>query len=546
MICLGRRRFRKQVTVKSGFVGGPEDMLDPETIAFGPFHLLVGLRLLLANGEPIQLGSRAIDLLLALLRRRGQVITKDELMAEAWPGTVVEENSLHVQISALRKALEKYGRGGRYILTIPGRGYRFVAPISEPTGHQERALPSAPTAPLLPTEKPSIAVLPFTNISGDPEQDYFADGIVEDIITTLTRFPSLFVVSRNSAFTYKGRPADIKQVGRELGVRYVLEGSIRKGGNRVRISSQLIRTDSDAHVWADAYDRELSDIFALQDEITASVVGAILPSLQQAEIERARIKPPESLDAYDLYLRALPLFYKFTRDDNARALDLISRSLVLDPNFVSAVTLAENCWALQYSQGWSSTEQAHLECMRYARLGVQLDKNNVEALGSLARRTAGIERDYEEAVSLAEKAITLNPNSAVAWRQAGYVFVYCGESERALTCLERAIQLSPRDPRADDAWSGITLALIQLERDKGAVAAGRKAVQGNPNSASAWRAFAAALALAGDSGGPSAAMRRLLEIDTACTVSGMKSRYGYTEEAGKRYFIGLRQAGLPE
>ena len=323
-----------------------------ETFVFGPFQLVVGSRLLLANGEPIQLGSRAIDLLLTLLRRRGQVVTKDELLAEAWPGTVVEENSLHVQMSALRKALEKYAGGGRFILTIPGRGYRFVAPIKEPTSHQQQVIPSAPTSPLPLPEKPSIAVLPFSNISGDSEQDYFADGIVEDIITSLARFPSLFVISRNSSFTYKGHAVDIKQVGRELGVRYVLEGSIRKSGNRVRITGQLVHAENGMHVWAERYDGDLNDIFALQDEMTASVVGAVVPSLQHAEIERARGKPPNSLDAYDLYLRALPAFYACTRESNRHALELLEQALALDPNFIAAVLLAENCWSLMVNQGW--------------------------------------------------------------------------------------------------------------------------------------------------------------------------------------------------
>lgn len=510
-------------------------MRDPETFLFGPFRLLVGQRELLLHGVPVQLGSRVFDLLFALVRRRGEVATKDDLMAEAWPGTIVEENSLHVQISALRKALGEQAGGSRYIATVPGRGYRFVAPVEE-EGAAKLPLPDIP----------SIAVLPFTNLSSDPEQDYFADGIVEDVITALARFSSLFVTARNSSFTYKGRDIDIKQVGRELGVRYVLEGSVRKAGDRVRISCQLVQAETGAHVWAERYEGELSDIFALQDEMTGSVVGAIAPSLQQAEIERARRKPPVNLDAYDAYLRALPLFYTFTREDNTKALELIGRALAQDPSFIAATILAANCWALQYAQGWSPTAQAHAECMRYARRAVQLDKDNAEALAILARRTAGIERNHAEATSLAEKAFALNPNSAFACTQSGYALVYCGEPEKALTYLQRAVRLSPRDPRAEDAWTGITLALMQLDRDKEAVAAGRKAVQGNPNSASAWRAFATALALAGQSDEADAAMRSMLAIDPTCTATSMKARYGYTERAADRYFSGMRKAGLPD
>ena len=527
-------------------------MNNPETFVFGPFRLLLPERELLSHGHPIQLGSRAFDLLLALVKRRGLIATKDDLMAEVWPGSAVEENSLHVQISALRKALGEQADGSRYLVTVPGRGYRFVAPVEQegaPRPRTDVALTPPmllPEMPMLLPDVPSIAVLPFTNISGDPGQDYFADGIVEDITTALCRFPSLLVISRNSSFTYKGRAFDIKQVGRELAARYVLEGSVRKAGNRVRITGHLVQTATGVQVWSDRYDGDLSDIFALQDEMTASVVGSIVPSLQQAEIERARINPPKSLDAYDLYLRALPSFYLLTREGNAQALDLVVRALELDPNFIAGVVLAANCWALQYSQGWSPTLQAQAECMRYARRAARLDKDNAEALGTLARRTAGIERDHQGAISLAEKAVALNPNSAVALRQSGYALVYCGEPEKALMYLQRAVYLSPRDPRAEDAWTGIALALIQLGQDKEAVEAGRKAVQGNPNSASTWRAFAAALAWAGQFADASAAIQRMLSIDPACTATEMKARYGYTERAADRYFEGMRKAGLPD
>jgi TolB-like protein len=516
----------------------------PKIINFGPFQVLADRRELLSRGAPVPLSGRAFDLLLALLRRPGKVASKDELMAEVWPDSIVEENSLHVHISALRKALGEQADGPRYILTIPGRGYRFVAPTTSEVSAVSGADVAAAPIPL--PDKASIAVLPFTNISGDPDQDYFADGIVEDIITALARFPSLFVIARNSSFTYKGRTVDIKQVGRELGVRYVLEGSVRKAGSRVRISGQLIQTETGAHIWAERYDSELSDVFALQDEITASVVGAIVPSLQQAEIERARRKPPESVDAYDLYLRALRLFHTFTRDSNAQALELVGRAVALDPDFLSAVILGEKCWALEFTQGWSPPSKAHAECMRYARRAVQIDGDNAEAIGTLARRMATIERNCPEARSLAEKAVALNPYSATAWRQGGYAFATCGDSEKALTHFRRAVQLSPRDPRADDAWAGIAIALIQLQRDDEAVEAARAAVQGRPNSASAWRAYSAALALTGQTSEARVAVQRLLEIDPTCSLTEMRARYGYTEEAARRYFAGMRKAGLPD
>jgi TolB-like protein len=518
---------------------------DPESFVFGHFRILVARRELLSHGVSTPLSSRAFDLLLALVRRRGQVATKDELIAEVWPHTVVEENNLHVQISALRKALDDHTESSRYILTVPGRGYRFVARTdSEGSATSEAVSLIGASLPL--PERASIAVLSFANISGDPDQDYFADGVAEDIITALARFPSLYVIARNSSFTYKGRAVDIKQVGRELGVRYVLEGGVRKAANRARINCQLVQTETGAHVWAERYDGELSDIFALQDEITASVVGAIVPSLQQAEVERVRRKPPGSIDAYDLYLRALPLFHTFTREGNATALELVRRALALDPDFILAVILGEKCWALQFTQGWSPIDEALAECMQYARRAAQIDKDNAEAIGTLARRMATIEHNCPEARSLAEKAVALNPYSAVAWRQGGYAFVTCGDSEKALAHLRRAVQLSPRDPRADDAWAGIAIALIQLERDAEAVEAGRAAVQGNPNSASAWRAYSAALAWTGQPDEARTAMQRMLAIDPTCTIASMNARYGYAKAAGRRYFTGMRKAGLPD
>ena len=525
-------------------------MPNTEVYRFGSFRLLPGRRELLLGGELVPLGSRAFDLLMALVKRRGQLATKDELMAEVWPATIVDESNLPVQISTLRKALGGEADSSRYLQTVPGRGYCFVAPVE----HDKDDVPLTTAvalgdidvaAPALP-HKPSIAVLPFTNISGDPEQEYFADGVAEDIITALARFPSLFVIARNSSFTYKGRAVGVKQVGRELGVRYILEGSVRKAASRVRISGQLVRAEDGSHIWAERFDGELSDIFALQDEMTSSVVGAVVPSLQGAEIERARRKPPDNLDAYDLYLRALPEFYACTQERTDRALLLLDQALERDPNFIAAVILVENCWSLKANQGWLPGPQTQSEVMRYARRAVQIDKDNAEALATLARRVSGIERNYQEAASLAERAVALNPNSAFAWRQAGWAFIYAARPAMALEYLQRAVRLSPLDVRAEDSWAGIALALIQLERDEDAVAAARRATQGYPNSATGWRALCAALALAGQVSEARTTMQRLLLVDPSCTVATMTARQGYCDTAKTRYFDGLRQAGLAE
>ena len=277
-----------------------------DEIGFGRFRLDLGRRELLRAGSPVRLGNRAMDILAILAAAKGEVVSKDELLSRVWPGMTVEENNLQVQISALRKVLDEDNGGQSHLVTVPGRGYRLV-------GFSDVA-----PSPALP-DKPSIAVLPFQNMSDDPKQDYFADGIVEDIITALCHIRWLFVIARNSSFAYKGRSVDVKQVARELGVRYVLEGGVRKASRRVRITAQLVDAATGAHLWADHFDGSLEHIFDLQDQVTASVVGAISPKLEQAEMERAKHKPTESLDAYDYFLRGLASAHRVTRDATDRS-----------------------------------------------------------------------------------------------------------------------------------------------------------------------------------------------------------------------------------
>src|SRR5215469_2760337 len=273
-------------------------------ISFGQFRFNLTRRELRRGRSPVRLGSRALDILCVLASAGGAVVSKDVLIARVWRGVVVEENNLHFHISSLRKMLDADGKGESWIVTVPGRGYRLLCAPAPLAADNAAAEPSTPVP-----EQPSLAVLPFLNLSGDPEQAYFADGMVEEIITALSRIRWLFVIARNSTFTYKGKAVDVKQVGRDLGVRYVLEGSVRKGGNRVRITAQLIDADTGAHLWADRFDGSLEDIFKLQDKVATSVAGIIEPTLQSAETERAANRPTTDLTAYDLYLRAHALFF---------------------------------------------------------------------------------------------------------------------------------------------------------------------------------------------------------------------------------------------
>lgn len=516
-----------------------------ETFVFGPFQLSVSRREILCRGNTVQLGTRAYDLLLALVRRRGELATKDDLMSEVWPGSVVGEDNLKAQISSIRKVFSAEPDCSSYLQTVPGRGYRFLAPVEVRSDGTAVSLMTSLSLP----DRPSIAVLPFTNMSADPEQEYFADGIAEDIITALARFPSLFVIARNSSFTYKGRAVDIRQVGRELGVRYVLEGSVRKVGKRVRITGQLIETETGSHVWADRYEDDLVDIFSVQDEMTASIVGALVPGLQRAEIERGRLRPPDSLGAYEYYLRALAAYHTWTKQGVDQALAWLDKALALDANFVAAIILAENCWGMRYTRGWSPATEAVEQSTRLARLAVQLNPDNPDALAVLARRTASINHDYSGAMRLAEQAVSDNPNSSFALRHAGWAFAFCGKPDRALTCFERALRLSPREARTHDLagpHNGIALALIQMGRDAEAVAAARTSIQQSPDSAGGWRMLTSALALLGQLDEARAALRRVLELDSSSSLATIYFRFGHSEEARARFYDGLRKAGMPD
>src|SRR6516165_8223261 len=292
-----------------------------EGISLGRFRLDLSRRELLRDGQPVRIHRRALGILCALAEAKGEIVSKDELLARLWPDRIVEEGNLHVHVSALRKALDEHDGGHTLVATVPGRGYRLANQTSlRPTQVAKDPLP--PQLPL--PDKPSIAVMPFQNLGSDPEQEYFADGMVEEIITALSRIRWLFVIARNSSFTYKGQAVDVKHIGRELGVRYVLEGSVRKAGGRVRITAQLIEAETDAHLWADRFDGSLEAIFDLQDHVAISVAGVIEPTLQAAELRRALDRPKNDPTAYDLYLRALRATGSWEKKDYMEALDWLS------------------------------------------------------------------------------------------------------------------------------------------------------------------------------------------------------------------------------
>src|SRR5207248_7975296 len=347
-------------------------------------------------------------------------------------------------------------------------------------------------------ETPSIIVLPFQNLSADPEQEYFSDGIVEEITTALSRFRWLFVIARNSAFTYKGRAVDVRQVGRELGVRYLLEGSVRKAANRVRITGQLIDAATGGHLWADRFDGPLDDIFDLQDQVTASVVGAIAPKLQQAEIERARHKPTESLDAYDYFLRGTAILYRWTREGNREALMLFYKAIELDPDFTTAHGMAAWCYVLRHVNGWTTDRPNELaEIARLAERVTESGKDDAVALSFGGLALGRVVGDLEGGLALIDRALVLNPNLATAWYASGWLRVFQRDTDVTLEHVARAMRLSPLDPLMVSMQQVTAHAHYIAGRYAQAVTWAEKALRERPNLLPTIRLLAASNALSG-------------------------------------------------
>jgi adenylate cyclase len=402
-------------------------------------------------------------------------------------------------------------------------------------------------APLLP-DKPSIAVLPFENMSGDPEQEYFADGMVEEITTALSRFKWLFVIARNSSFTFKGKAVDIKEVGRRLGVRYVLEGSVRKAAGKVRITGQLIDVVTGAHIWADRFERDLTDVFALQDEVTLSVVSAIQPKLLQTEIALAARRRPENLTAYDLFLRAMPQFYLATRESLAEAIRLAHRALDLDPRFSLVAALAGLCHERNAVWGYAFDPQfERTEAVRLLRLALSVDDSDPETLAYATIITSFMVGDSETEIEMADRAIALNPNSFYAWYGRGWVYRNAGLPEEAIPSFERAMRMSPVDPEPHMAFLGTATAYIELRRFDEAIVAAKKALRRTPPYPGPYRCLASAFAHLGRDAEAREAAARLLETDPA-TISAWIARGGAStsKRAAAVLIEGLRKAGLPE
>jgi TolB-like protein len=443
----------------------------------------------------------------------------------------------------------------RFLAVIVGVAVIVGDSLLRPRGakpHGQTATPVPPTDALAPElaaspalpDRPSIAVLPFQNMSGDPEQEYFADGMVEEVITALSRIRWLFVIARNSSFVYKGRAVDIKQVGRELGVRYVLEGSVRKAGDRIRITGQLIDTTTGAHIWADRIDGGVEDIFNLQDQVTASVVGAIAPKLEQAEIDRANRKSTDNLDAYDYYLRGMASVYQGKKETFDEALRLFRKATDIDSNFAAAYGMAAYCYVWRKANGWVGERAREIaEAELLARKAAELGRDDALALCEAGFALAFVVGELDQGAALIDRAIALNPNLATTWRFSGYTRVFLGEPDTAIKHLEQAIRLSPLDPLSFIVHNGIALAHFFSGRYEQAAAAAEKA---GPNYVTGLLMAAISLALAGRTEDSNRALARLRELDpTACTTKFAGLWPLRRPEDVVRFAEGLRKVGLP-
>jgi TolB-like protein len=396
--------------------------------------------------------------------------------------------------------------------------------------------------------RPSIAVLPFANLSNDPEQEYFADGMVDEIITALSRLHWLFVIARNSSFTYKGRAVDVKQVGRELGVRYVLEGSVRKAGNRLRIGGQLIDATTGAALWGDRIEGELKDVFELQDAVTSKVVGAIAPRLEQAEIERSKRKPTANLDAYDYFLRGQSEVQKWTRDGNALALAHFYRAAELDPGFATAFAMAARCYSQSKVEGWSRDPAFDVaEVRRLARRAVELDPEDPIALSAAGMALAYVAAELEEGEGLIVKSLELNSNLASAWMYSGWVKAWLGEPDEAINRATRAMQLSPHDPYLANMRRAIAFAHFIAGRYAEAVSASQLTAAIPQNTMFGHATLAASAALLGRQAEAERAAASIRKADPGLTLASLRQRFPMRrDEDFARWEEGLRKAGLPE
>jgi TolB-like protein len=522
---------------------------------FDEFVLDTDRRELRRGTDTVAVEPQVFDVLEFLIRAREKVVSRDDLLAEVWHGRIVSEATLSSRVNAARTAIGDNGEQQRLIRTLPRKGFRFVGEVIEQTDSPSPLVTTVAAMELLPEaadlEGLSIAVLPFTNMSADPEQDYFGDGIAEEIITALSRCSGLFVIARNSSFTYKSKPVDIREIGRTLGVNYVLEGSVRRAGERLRIIAQLIDARSGAHLWADKFDGDRSDVFDLQDRITEQAVAAIEPTLRIAEIERRRHSRPSKPDAYDLLLRASGYQHDFTPASMTAALDCLRQALAIDPTYAPAMAAAAYCHAQRHFQGWITPDDTHRgEGLALAHRAIERMPNDPQILWMAAFaiwNLAETQTAKDAAIELFSRSLAINPNSATALALAGWIETMRGQQQAGRALLDRARRLNPLDPHGWFVSGALAIAAIIDENYPEAINWADKALLQNRRFAVALRALAVALVKTGAHERAAQVVEELLTIEPELTVSAFFARIPVpVESMAKTYADALKAAGLPE
>jgi TolB-like protein/tetratricopeptide (TPR) repeat protein len=505
---------------------------------FGDYMLDVARRELRHADEPIAIEPQVFDLLAYLIQNRDRVVTKDDLLGSVWGGRIVSESTLTSRFNAARRAIGDTGSTQRFIRTSARKGIRFVAEVVDVQSDKPPSLQA-------PRDRPSIAVMPFRNLTGDSEQDYFVDGMVEEIVTGLSRIRWLFVISRNSTFIYKGRPIDVRTVGRELGVRYVLEGSVRRSGSQVRVTGQLSETETGAGVWADRYDGEIGEVFALQDQLTMRVIGAVEPNLRKVEIERARRKRPENIDAYDLFLRALPFAATAMPSDADKALCLLERAVRLEPDYAIVHGFIAWCHEQRYLRGGLHA-QTRAAALRHARVAIEVGGDDAMALAMGGFVIGVVERDYQTALDALDRSISLSPSSALAFGFSSIIRAWMGDDAAAIAHATMGIRLSPYDPLIYLPNVGLAFAQLFSGNFDEAASAASRASSANPRFSVPRYLHVAALARLGRQNEAKAIAKVLLEVQPSFTISSLVAGNITTPERLAMLAAALREVGLPE
>jgi TolB-like protein len=508
------------------------------------------------GSAPVPVEPQVFDLLIYLLENRDRVVSKDDLIASVWGGRIVSDSTLTSRINAARTAVGDSGEDQKLIRTIARKGLRFVGAVRTQSSGAEAAhetgqaglppdaIPEPPRPALPLPDRPAIAVLPFINMSGDPEQEYFSDGISEDIITALSKLRWFFVIARNSSFVYKGRAVHMKQIAEELGVGYVIEGSVRKGGDRVRITAQLNDVATGSHLWAERYDRDLADVFAVQDEITEAIVAAIEPQLYAAENFRAQRKPPDSMDAWDLVMRALSHYWRVTRQDNVVAQALLEKATAIDPNYGQALGVLAASHTFSAHMGWADMATIVPLAEHAALAAIRADSEDPwahYALGSVYL----FMRRFEDSLAEFELALRLNPNFSLAQGYYGLALSYCGRWEEAVAAAGRALRLSPRDPYSA-IYCGIAAYAQFVGRNYDeAMRLAREAIRQRGDFVGGHRVLTAAAGMAGQDDVARAALQELRRAQPNISLAWIASQMPIERDADREHYLeAFRRAGL--